>query len=110
MELDELWVTLDGLERYAVSNFGRVINQERGNELTPSPDTNGYYRVGLSRDGTVYHVYVHRLVAFCFFLNYAAGVEVKHISEDKSDNSVLNLTLGGKCRKGEDEQLRDLWL
>lgn len=98
VELDELWVTLDGLERYAVSNYGRVINQERGNELTPSPDKNGYMRVGLSYNGTVYNVYVHRLVAKCFFLNYAKGVEVKHISENKSDNSVLNLTLGGGCR------------
>lgn len=98
--LDEVWVTLDGLERYAVSNYGRVINQDRGNELTPSPDKNGYLRVGLSRNNKVYHVYIHRLVAKCFFLNYKKNVEVKHIDGNKNDNSVLNLTLGGKCREG----------
>lgn len=103
MELDEVWVTVDGLERYAVSNYGRVINQERGNELTPSPDANGYMRVGLSRKGKVFYVYVHRLVAFAFFLNYKPGIEVKHINEPKTDNSVLNLTLGSGCRKGNDE-------
>lgn len=99
VRVEEVWVAVDGLERYAVSNYGRVINQERGNELTPSPDSNGYLRVGLSRNGRVYHVYVHRLVAFCFFLNYADGVEVKHKNGDKNDNSVLNLTLGGLCRR-----------
>ena len=103
--VEEVWVTIDGLERYAVSNYGRVINQERGNELTPSPDKNGYLRVGLSRDGRVYNVYVHRLVAFAFFLNYEAGMEVKHKNDLKTDNSVLNLTLSGKrCRKSEESE------
>lgn len=105
VQLDEVWVTVDGLERYAVSNYGRVINQERGNELTPSPDANGYLRVGLTRKGVTKHVYVHRLVAFAFFLNYRPGIEVKHINDNKEDNSVLNLTLGGGCRKGTDGQL-----
>jgi hypothetical protein len=106
MEIEEVWVTIDGLERYAVSNFGRVINQERGNELNPSPDANGYLRVGLSRKGVTHNVYVHRLVARAFFLNYKPGVEVKHISDIKTDNSVLNLTLGGGCRKGKDANNR----
>lgn len=104
-EMDEVWVTVDGLERYAVSSFGRVINQERGNELTPSPDKNGYMRVGLTRKGKTHNVYVHRLVARAFFLNYRPGVEVKHKNEIKADNSVLNLTLGAGCRKGADERL-----
>jgi hypothetical protein len=105
MELEEVWVTVDGLERYAVSSFGRVINQERGNELTPSPDKNGYMRVGLSRKGKTHHIYVHRLVAFAFFLNYKPGVEVRHKNENKADNSVLNLTLGAGCRKGANARL-----
>lgn len=104
-KLDEVWVTIEGLERYAVSNYGRVINQEHGNELTPSPDKNGYLRVGLSRKGVVRHVYIHRLVAMCFFLNYRSGVEVKHINGNKEDNTVLNLSLGGGCRKGADVRL-----
>ncbi|AWN03304.1 HNH endonuclease [Microbacterium phage Camille] len=103
--MEEKWLTIEGLERYAVSSYGRVINQERGNELTPSPDKNGYLRVGLSRNGRVYHVYVHRLVARAFFLNYKEGIEVKHKNENKEDNSVLNLTLGGGCRKGADAEL-----
>lgn len=99
--LDEVWVAIDGLERYAVSNYGRVVNQDRGNELTPSPDKNGYLRVGLSRNGVVYYVMVHRLVAFAFFLNYEKGIEVKHKNGDLNDNAVLNLTLGSGCRKGD---------
>ncbi len=104
-KMDEKWVTIDGLERYAVSSYGRVINQERGNELKPSPDKNGYLRVGLSKNGRVWHVYVHRLVAFAFFLNYKHGTEVKHKNGNLEDNSVLNLELGKGCRKGADERL-----
>lgn len=104
-EMDEIWVTVDGLERYAVSSFGRVINQERGNELTPTPDSNGYMKVSLSRKGVKKTVYVHRLVAFAFFLNYKPGIEVTHKNENKKDNSVLNLTLGKGCRKGDDGRL-----
>ena len=101
--VDERWVSIEGLERYAVSNFGRVINQERGNELTQTKDKLGYLRVCLSRNGVQYKPYVHRLVAFCFLLNYRLGMEVKHINGDLSDNGVLNLTLGGLCRSGNRE-------
>lgn len=100
--MDEVWVAHDLLPNYAVSNYGRVVNVKTNRELKPSPDKGGYFRVVLYHKGVPYPIYVHRLVAKIFFLNYAEGVEVKHISEDKSDNSVLNLTLGGKCRKKEE--------
>lgn len=100
-EMDEHWVSLDALPNYAVSNFGRVINVIRGNELSPSPDKNGYLRVALYHNGKRYDVFVHRLVALCFFLNYKDGIEVKHINGNKEDNGVLNLTLGGNCRVGK---------
>lgn len=101
VELEEQWVEIDGLERYAVSNYGRVINQETDRELTPTPDKNGFMRVKLSRNGDSYTVYLHRLVAFAFFLNYAPGISVEFIDGNKSDCSVLNLTLAGPCRVGE---------
>lgn len=99
-QVDEIWVTFDLLPRYEISNYGRVCNRETGRDLTPSRDKNGYLKVGLSHNGTKHYVYVHRLVAKAFFLNYKNGIEVKHINGDKSDCSVLNLTLGGKCRTG----------
>lgn len=99
MELDEIWVEV-GIGAYEVSNFGRVMNGRTGRDLKPSPDKNGYHRVALHHGGKRHDVYVHRLVARAFFLNYERGVEVKHKNEDKSDNTVLNLTLGAGCRKG----------
>jgi len=101
VKLDEYWVTFDALPNYAVSNYGTVLNVNRDRELKPFPDANGYLRVVLYHKGIRHEVYVHRLVARAFFLNYQEGVEVKHINDDKNDNSVLNLTLGVGCRVGE---------
>lgn len=97
---EEEWAVVDGLERYLVSSLGVVVNQERKRELTPSPDKNGYMRVGLSKNGRVHFVYVHRLVAKCFLPDYEEGVEVKHKDEDKTNNSRLNLEMGSGCRTG----------
>ena len=101
--LDEKWVTFELFPNYAISNYGTVLNVNRNRELNPSPDKYGYLRVALYRNGFRYDVYVHRLVAMAFFLNYENGVEVRHKNGDKTENTVLNLTLGVKrCRKGKD--------
>jgi hypothetical protein len=102
--MDEIWVEV-GIGAYEVSNFGRIVNGATGRDLKPSPDKNGYYRVALHYGGKRHDVFVHRLVARAFFLNYKQGVEVKHINEDKADNSVLNLTLGAGCRKAVNGRL-----
>lgn len=104
MLLDEVWVGLDLLPNYEVSNYGRIININRGTEVKASPDKNGYYRVALYHGGKRYDIFVHRLVAKAFFLNYRDGIEVKHRNGNKADNSVLNLTLGGGCRKPNKEK------
>lgn len=100
--VDEQWVNLDGLSNYAVSNYGRVINVHRNKELKHTIDKRtGFHKVSLSHKGVKYYVFVHRLVAKCFFLNYQPGVEVLFINGNKDDITVLNLTLGKGCRKGE---------
>lgn len=104
MELEEIWVEV-GIGAYEVSNFGRVVNANTSKDLTPSPDKNGYLRVALYYKGVRHEVYVHRLVARAFFLNYKNGVEVKHKNGNKNDNTVLNLTLGEGCRKRADDRL-----
>ena len=99
--IDEHWVDVDLLPNYIVSNYGRVINKNTGHELKPFPDSNGYLKVGLYHKGIRRTVYLHRLVAKAFFLNYAEGVQVKHKNNILTDNTVLNLTLGVGCRKAE---------
>lgn len=105
---DERWVILDAIPKYSISSYGRVVNNETGYELKHSinPITKRL-KVRLSHNGIKYDVYVHRLVARCFFVNYQDNIEVLHKSGDFSDCSVLNLTLGrvmnrsGKHRLGK---------
>lgn len=99
-EHEEIWVEV-GIGYYEVSNFGRVVNGKTGRDLKPSADGKGYMRVALYYKGVRHDVFVHRLVARAFFLNYGPGVEVRHINGDKKENTVLNLTLGGACRVGD---------
>lgn len=105
--VDEVWVGLDELPNYSVSNYGRVVNNTTGRDLKPSPDGNGYLRVCLFHKGIRHWVYVHRLVAKVFFLNYKEGIEVKHKNKDLKDNSVLNLTLGQGCRVAPGKREKD---
>jgi len=103
---EERWVVLDAIPNYSVSSFGRVVNNSTGRELkaTLKKDT-GRYRVWLYRNGVKYAVYVHRLVARCFFVDYKDGIRVKHINGIYSDNSVLNLTLGVEGCRGPEYEL-----
>lgn len=101
MQIDELWVEIPGYPNYVVSNYGEVLNVKTDRSLIPQLTKKGVHRVYLYRNGVRKSFYVHRLVAQAFFVGYDDGVEVLHISENRTDNTVLNLTLGGGCRKGE---------
>lgn len=93
--IEEIWVELDEFSNYAVSNYGRVVNIVTNRDLKQTPDSKGYLRVELYNEGKRKRVYVHRLVAQAFFLNYSEDHAVSHIG-DKQDNSVLNITLSEK--------------
>lgn len=69
---EELFENLDGEEwrlcpsfpDYEVSSHGRL---RKGFKLkTTSPNCNGYCHTGLIKDGKMYTIYVHRLVAEAF--------------------------------------------
>lgn len=97
--IDEFWVDVEGFPNYSVSNYGRVTNNQRGRDLKPYSDSKGYMKVSLYNNGVKTVMYVHTLVAKAFFLNYKEGVEVLHTNGVKDDNTVLNLTLGGRARR-----------
>lgn len=102
LHVEEVWVELDSFPDYAISNYGRVVNIRTNKDLTLTPDKDGALRVSLYNQGKRSNNYVHRLVAKCFFLNYSEGHAVKHINGNKTDNSVLNLTLSEeKVLKGK---------
>ena len=102
---NEEWRDVAGYEGlYQVSSEGRVKSLERkvkhwrGGEriqkeriLKPVVVGSGYLRVGLSVDGKLKMLRVHRLVCEAFHENPENKPEVNHINEDKTDNRAVNL-------------------
>ena len=94
--MEEIWKKIEGYEKYSVSNYGRVRNDNKNLILKPEITRFGYYRVLLKGK----HIFVHQLVARAFIpytgLNpdgteIKGRVEVNHKSEIKTDNRVENL-------------------
>lgn len=92
--LEEQWVPINDYPNYEVSNYGRIANIYRVDELKPHADKFGTLRVTLYNNGVRKNVQVSRIVLEGFFLNYTSDSQVHYKNGDKSDCSVLNLTLG----------------
>mgnify|MGYP005844425365 CR=1 FL=1 len=89
----EEWKIINGLERYEISNFGKVRNKKTGKELKQRV-SNGYYNIHLL-DNKLKGVMkrVHRLVAKNFIKNdrLEEATIVDHIDNNKLNNIVSNL-------------------
>lgn len=82
------------LDSYFVDTEGNVTNIDNGIVLQPYKKENGYLQLCLKIKGTRKwkRIYVHRLVAMAFIPNDNEGfIEVNHINENKTDNSIENL-------------------
>ena len=105
--IEEMWKDIKRYEGlYQVSNYGyvrslnktkEVVNHNKkyiktikGKELKCSFH-NGYRTVGLTKNGTMKTLYIHRLVAEAFIPNSNNYTIVNHIDEDKSNNYYKNL-------------------
>jgi len=75
------FVTEDGRIWYAASKRFAVLGRK----------ANGYFHVGLLRDGKRKNFYVHRLVAETFLPNPKGLPEVNHLDGNKLNNHVENL-------------------
>jgi hypothetical protein len=100
----EEWRVIDGWEAYEVSSIGRV---RRGVDSKPAihghsnfkagrlkkfvTSSDGYYRVGLLKDGLLRLRPVANLVAHAFIGPKPPGKTVNHINGIKTDNRVANL-------------------
>ena len=87
-------IVYEGL--YKVSNLGRILNLNYRNTgkpklMTPSENTDGYFKINLRKNGETKTCYVHRLIAQTFIPNPENKPEINHIDEDKTNNRVDNL-------------------
>ena len=118
----EVWKDIEGYEGiYQISNTGQVKSLARkcsgrysNREIIKKPfvEKDGYFTVGLYKDGKYRYCRVHRLVAIAFIPNPNNYPEVNHIDENKQNNNVenlewcttrYNLTYGHRldCARGE---------
>ena len=89
------WISIKGFDGYYVSNNGTIKSTLNGKEhimkLKLNRKKNGYYIVGLRKDGKTYWKTVHRLVAEAFLPNLNNYEEVNHKDENKLNNNVDNI-------------------
>ena len=88
----EEWKAIPGYEGlYEVSNKGNVRNVRRNTLLRLTKTNKGYIQVGLSKNGILTVLKVHRLVAQAFLPNPDNLPMINHKDEDKTNNRVENL-------------------
>ncbi len=107
----EVWKQVDGHPDYEVSNLGRVRSNKKATPLIMRTRTDRYGHHKLELDGKTRKV--HQLVAYAFIpmhnqhestceqkKGYAVCLCppvpqcIRHLSDDKNDNSVSNLAWG----------------
>lgn len=94
---DEEWRDVVGYEGlYQVSNKGRVrsLNYRQKNEthiIRLCLNNKGYLMAGLTKDGHLKTIVVHRLVAKAFIPNPNKLPQINHKDEVKTNNTVDNL-------------------
>jgi hypothetical protein len=92
--INECWRSIDGYLNYQVSNTGQVRNVSTRKLLSDKRrDHRGYLIVYLCQDGIAKNHKVHRLVADHFIPKPDSDckLEVDHIINDKTNNTVSNL-------------------
>lgn len=104
--MDERWKRIKDYEDYWISNRGRVYGPGRGGnggflKLVPQ---DGYLKVTLTKKGKKCDKRVNRLVAMAFIEKPKGSYLVMHEDDDRTNNSVENLSWGTYA-----DNNRDCW-
>ena len=82
--------SIEGFENYLIFEDGVIINIKTGREMKLKID-NGYYRVGLYKNGKQQNFLVHRLIALAYIPNPDNKPCIDHINRITTDNRIENL-------------------
>ncbi len=86
----EIWKSIEGFEKYQVSNYGRILNKYK-RIGKPKKLNHGHLIIALRKNGKYHNFLVHRLVAHNFIGPCPMGKEINHKDFNKTNNQVSNL-------------------
>lgn len=95
----EIWKDINGYNgKYQISNLGRIrdTNYRNTNKIKIRKiliNNWGYQYVRITENGKIIHYFIHRLVYETFIGKIPENMQVNHIDEDKTNNSISNLNL-----------------
>ena len=86
-------VEIPDFPKYFVDMLGNVYSEKWGymKKLKPAKNKDGYFQVGLRKNGKHHTQTIHRLVVKTFLHNSENKKEVDHINGDIQDNRLYNL-------------------
>ena len=94
---DERWVPIKGTTKYFISTKGRVYGpgkSKKGEILHPTRTKKGYYEFGIKINGKDYKRTLHRSLGEAFIPNINNDPYVRHLNDNRDDNSLENLVWG----------------
>lgn len=112
MEIDEMFVPIPFLDKYAVSNYGTVINLETELEVEKWLNiAHNRMKVRFFVLGAYIDFFVDDLVTEAFFVNWQPGIKIYYKNHDHTDCTVLNLTFDHQYAEEDDGNTRSrLWI
>ena len=85
---------IPNFENYTISKNGevrKVTGTRAPRIMKPKIDKDGYYQIGLRKEGKKHYKSIHRLVATTYLENTCNFTDVNHKNGDKLNNNVDNL-------------------